>query len=112
MINAQGKPVLLWTNPSPTSAFAAQTINLDLSLYSYILIVSRWSTGSAIEFETQCRVGKTTCCYSAYDLIRARIVTVNTASVVWMTGINAYYGASGATEDAATAIPVAIYGIV
>lgn len=31
-------PVLLWTNPSPLSSFAAQTISLDLSEYSSIII--------------------------------------------------------------------------
>ena len=29
---------LLWTNPSPTSAFAAQTVALDLSGYKFVLI--------------------------------------------------------------------------
>lgn len=31
-------PVLLWTNPNPTSAFAAQTIELDLSEYAGVII--------------------------------------------------------------------------
>lgn len=31
-------PTLLWTNPSPTSAFAAQTLNIDTSQYEYIYI--------------------------------------------------------------------------
>ena len=35
------KPVLLWTNPNPTTAFAAQTISLDLSEYKYVVIVSK-----------------------------------------------------------------------
>ena len=29
---------LLWTNPAPTSAFAAQTVALDLSAYKFVLI--------------------------------------------------------------------------
>ena len=36
---------LLWTNPTPTSAFSAQTINLDLSNYKYLGIVS-WARTS------------------------------------------------------------------
>lgn len=32
------KPVLLWENPSPTNAFAAQTISLDLTDYAGVLI--------------------------------------------------------------------------
>ena len=30
------EPVLLWTNPSPTSSFAAQTLSIDVSNYSYL----------------------------------------------------------------------------
>ena len=37
-------PVLLWTNPTPTSAFGAQTISLDLSQYKYVLVVTKSST--------------------------------------------------------------------
>lgn len=32
---------LLWTNPSPTSNFNAQTVSLDLSDYDYVLIESK-----------------------------------------------------------------------
>lgn len=31
-------PVLLWTNPSPTSAFTAQTVNLDLTVYTGVIV--------------------------------------------------------------------------
>lgn len=33
-----GSPVLLWTNASPASAFAEQTVQLDLSAYSFVMI--------------------------------------------------------------------------
>ena len=32
------EPVLLWTNPSPTANFAAQTVSLDLSGYEGVLV--------------------------------------------------------------------------
>ena len=32
------KPELLWTNPAPRSAFAAQTVSLDLSNYKSVCI--------------------------------------------------------------------------
>lgn len=40
---AQGgmKMNLLWTNPSPTASFAAQTINLDLSSYDFVMVCFR-----------------------------------------------------------------------
>ena len=34
----QKNMVLLWTNPNPTSAFAAQTISVDISEYSFVAI--------------------------------------------------------------------------
>lgn len=36
--NKPWSPVLLWTNPSPTASFSPQTINVDLSAYSFVLI--------------------------------------------------------------------------
>ncbi len=43
---------LLWTNPSPTSAFSAQTLNLNLNNYNAILILSTYSTSySTLIFE-------------------------------------------------------------
>ena len=35
---------LLWTNPNPTSNFSAQTVELDLSEYTYVGITCRAST--------------------------------------------------------------------
>lgn len=40
------KPVLLWTNSSPSSSFAAQTISLDLSSYKYVIVVTNDSTSN------------------------------------------------------------------
>lgn len=40
---------ILWTNPNPTSAFAEQTINLDMSDYNYIEIYYRFYTGATGE---------------------------------------------------------------
>ena len=38
-IAAMGKWVLLWTNASPSSSFAAQTISIDLSGYDFIAVL-------------------------------------------------------------------------
>lgn len=46
-VNVQSAPVLLWTNASPTSAFAAQTVNVNGSEYIYYLIEVRFSTSDA-----------------------------------------------------------------
>lgn len=37
-IETGGSPTLLWTNPHPTSVFAEQTIQLDLSEYSFVIV--------------------------------------------------------------------------
>lgn len=47
------KATTLWTNPSPSSSFANQTISLSsTSPYDYIKITWRWSTSDYTEFET------------------------------------------------------------
>ena len=43
----QKNMVLLWENPSPGSDFPAQTVNLDLSGYSSILLINQHSTSNA-----------------------------------------------------------------
>lgn len=39
---------LVWENPNPTSSFAAQTIDVDLTDYDWFAIETRWSTSSAL----------------------------------------------------------------
>ena len=49
---------LLWTNASPSSAFAAQTINLDLSKYSRVLVVGGFDVNYyTTKFTAICAVG-------------------------------------------------------
>lgn len=42
------KPVLLWTNPSPTTEFQAQTVELDLSGYGAVMVVCKQATTSSV----------------------------------------------------------------
>ena len=46
IINNSGgsEPVLLWTNPNPTTGFVSQTINIDTTEYEYFQIKYRVST--------------------------------------------------------------------
>ena len=106
---------LLWENASPTSSFATQTVNIDLSDYTFVLVGIRWST-SADQISWQvCIVGETnkvTRCDAA-------------SSKVWVARRNIQVTASGVTfEDAdqgnstsdpstnnGEVIPVSIYGI-
>lgn len=50
------RPKLLWTNSSPSSAFAAQTIPLDLSTYRFVEIYCS-PTASVMAASTKLRVG-------------------------------------------------------
>jgi len=45
---AMSKWTLLWTNASPTSAFAAQTVALDLSGYDAIILVNMYWTNNSL----------------------------------------------------------------
>ena len=45
-VNTGTKLVPLWTNPSPTSSFAAQDVSVDLSPYDWFVVETRWSTTS------------------------------------------------------------------
>lgn len=43
----QGRLTLLWTNASPGSSFAAQTVSLDLTAYDFVVIFLSTSTSTA-----------------------------------------------------------------
>lgn len=66
---------LLWTNASPTSAFAEQIINLgiDLSRYNYLL------------FEWHEYISYENCFYSQITGYNAGLVTVSTSNNSWRT---------------------------
>ena len=106
---------LLWENASPTSSFSAQTVSLDLSDYTFVIIGFRWSeSGDQINWQV-CMVGETN-----------KITRVDISSTTpWIARRSAQVSATGVTFTAAdqgststspyTAngelIPALIYGI-
>ena len=44
------KPILLWTNPSPSSSFSAQTLNIDLTGYDYLIFEIKGSGDDTLGF--------------------------------------------------------------
>lgn len=100
---------LLWENASPNSAFAGQTINLDLSGYDHALIefclnpiawqikTSAWYRVDAGESIVSVADG------NPYTYLRG--VTVNTNNVTFGTG------RLGSTENNNNLVPLRIYGI-
>ena len=100
---------LLWENASPNSAFAGQTINLDLSGYDHALIefclnpiawqikTSAWYRVDAGESIVSVADG------NPYTYLRG--VTVNTNNVTFGTG------RLGNTENNNNLVPLRIYGL-
>lgn len=99
---------LLWTNPNPTSSFAAQTISLDLSDYDEVEIEAKQlASGSIIQL---CRVGigkQTKCLFRDGNAnnFYTRTFIVSASSVQFG---DAYYNATLTNTDC---VPTAIYGI-
>lgn len=113
-LNTQLTTNLLWTNPSPTSAFAGQTISLDLSKVNKVLI-QMYSTidenylySSEIVKDTSSDIF----CGDVY-WFRSRRVTVTDTGVTFANGKNAAYGSlnSNVGENNTAAIPYKIFAI-
>lgn len=110
---AQGgmKMDLLWTNPSPTSAFASQTVSLDLSDYDYVYIVVRVTTGEAHYGSFFIKTGSTEellCVATTY--LRKRNATVSQSGITFDGGYN-QASVSSWEANTSSAIPLRIYGI-
>lgn len=102
---------LLWTNPNPTATFAAQTVTVDLSGYTAVLIKTlNDRTSNTPQYHTELVfVGDSSVCYSsnanttAYQYKRQADVT--TSGVTFGGGFRNTSAGSG------YAIPQNIYGV-
>lgn len=108
---------LLWTNASPTSAFAAQTINLDLSEYDLIEIHFNMDASASTTIgevtDKRIPVGKKAFCFGINGTaICSRNVTVSANSIVIEEGkaYGTYANATAYTTNTHL-IPTIIYGI-
>lgn len=102
-------PKLLWTNPSPTSAFAAQTISLDLSNFDGVIIEGNSYTSSADKgFREYIKIGETKC--------GGRLNLSNTAGgsrpfTVTNTGVSVGNSMADEGLNNNMSIPTKIYGV-
>lgn len=103
--------VELWANPNPTSNFAAQTVNVDLSGWHLICIMCKQvATGSYL---TPClaAVGASTVIAvpnsSSTQYFYKRDATVTTSGVTFTTGYRNTTGTSGSEY----CVPTGIYGV-
>lgn len=107
---AQGgmKMDLLWTNPSPTSDFAAQTVPLDLSEYSMLIIVTEVTSLWAASYCFPKILNKAFALHFVTENnsnSRIRAVTFTSSGVEFGNGMN-----NGSTNNAEQK-PKYIYGI-
>ena len=109
---------LLWTNPDPTATFAAQTINLDLSEYDSVRVLSRTNTTSNHRRYFDCPVGNSQQIFSFGSAGAGAATHLSnrsyTTSISGISFENSYYKNLTNTTvetDNFSCIPVEIYGI-
>ena len=119
------KRILLWTNASPTSEFAAQTLDSsdgipDLSEYDAVEIVCRYSRTDDTRMRYTCDVGGSSSMYwfyytatdGKYTGVRSRnVVSVSTTGVAINTCSGKPGNSTTNTANNGYIIPVKIYGI-
>lgn len=101
--------VLLWTNSSPKSGFNPQTINLDLSGYSFVMITAQWSTSyqrivSPLILTVPSEIAR-------LDSTDTQGASLTRDVTVTTTGVTFGSGALGTGANNSMMIPYQIFGI-
>lgn len=108
-VNGGVKIDLLWTNPSPTQNFNAQTLSLDSTGYDMLMITAKNVPGGGVYYNNLIYKGMTEqqfiASFSSDGVDRRGITSVTDSSIVFNTGY------VNATSGAGYAIPYKIYGI-
>lgn len=109
-----GNKVLLWTNPSPTAAFGAQTVisNTDLTIYDEIEIYYAGNTGypDCVHVVKQ-PANTNSYIFGSSNSLTARNVVITGNSLSFGNGIRYAYAGNG-SDDNAQLIPQKIYGVI
>ena len=111
--NIPASGTLLWTNPSPSTAFASQTITIENSdNYRYIQVDSiGGSTVPLTSFSTQIYKNNTSNALSSYytdGYISTRLMKISGNNITFNTG---FIGQSNKTSSDNYCIPLRIYGL-
>ena len=104
---------LLWTNPSPSSNFSAQTVSLDLSDYDEIELFYAGTTdyaNTAIDY-IKVAIGKGGLLNMSANEIWWRYVTASSTGVTFDTGYRTPTYGANSTADNKFIIPLKFYGI-
>ena len=118
-VGAMSEWVLLWTNASPTSEFAAQTVSLDLAEYDAVLITFYGNTSSEhTAISSLMTVGDHVNCYINTGLGSMALTLYTRSFDITTSGIDfgdcsqkAYNSTSASTTNNNDVIPYKIYGI-
>ena len=110
---------LLWTNPSPNSNFASQTINLSSSLSSFTHMIIRYkvSTGSTQVYDNLFNVNplRTSDSTGRYGINIITSGSVTYVRPMYSAGTNAIFSGNAvnlsSTQGNNFLIPLEIYGI-
>lgn len=113
-INNKITMTLLWTNGSPSSTFASQTISLDLSSYTHIGVIFKQSNSVNYYLPLaiyQKGLSGTFTAHSNGTLTRRSVTSINNTGVTFNGGL--YYDENmDAEQDSnGSVIPYKIYGI-
>ena len=104
---------LVWTNASPTSAFSAQVINLDLSEYDLIKILFKgWAQYEYSIFEMEVAKNSKGRLGAPMDYNWNRDVATTNSSIIFATAKGyGTYGKTTTVDNDQACVPIAIYGI-
>lgn len=108
-VGAMSKWTLLWTNASPSSSFAAQTVQLNLSGYDMVGVFgyNDVNDGGVMAFAP---VGESSALFFMYNYRQRRYFAVSSAGVQFGSGYSGALNNSLSVSNTA-AIPYYIYGI-
>ena len=109
LLNVGMSMTLLWTNVDDESAFAAQTLSLNIGGYDAVLIKFKLAANVSTYANTIGFVGERTTLYSSNASTTSytykRYATITTSDITFSTGYR------GATAGTSYAIPCEVYGI-
>ena len=117
MLPHSGGGTLLWTNSSPNSPFSAQTLSLDLSGYTAVIIGYKRAIegtqpyGLNGEVYGYYPVGKTGFMQHAYYQLTWRTADITTTGITFSNGYFTTQMNQPPANDAYMCVPTAIYGI-
>ena len=105
---------LLWANTSPTTEFAPQTVNIDLTDYKEVEILARNSSTNSESVIQKFPISNGSGVLTIFQLNNTwymRQLTITNSGITFASGRYCYMENGGNGELYAVCIPVRIYGI-